>query len=290
MMLDSHIHLWRAQDGYDVWIRRKIAGLDHDFTLDALREAGAAAGMAGAVLVHATEEATETPCLLRLAQDESLIQAVIGWADPTDPAMPHRLDDFMRQSEKFRGLRVMPAFGDTEAMLSPTALANWHELAARGLTLDVLLAPAQLSVVMRLQDKVPGLRMMLNHCGRPLTATGEVEPWATALRAVARESDVCCKLSSLAERAGMDWSLARLQPYLDVVMDAFPPERLAFGSNWPVVNLASSYAGWWGALQAMLAPHAPLPEARAALFGGTAARFYGLPAAAQNASRSSQPI
>jgi L-fuconolactonase len=275
-MRDSHVHLWRAADGYDVWIRRKIAGLDHDFTLDALRAAGAAAGVSGVVLVHATEEAAETPCLLRLAQDEPLIEAVIGWAEPTDPDMPRQLDAFMRLSEKFRGLRVMPAFGDATPLLGPVALANWRELAARGLTLDVLLAPAQLPLVMRLQDQVPGLRMMLNHCGRPLTATGEVEPWATALRAVARESEVCCKLSSLAERAGMDWSLARLQPYLDVVMEAFPAERLAFGSNWPVVNLAASYGGWWQALQAMLVPHAPSPEARAAIFGGTAGRFYGL--------------
>ena len=275
-MRDSHVHLWRAADGYDVWIRRKIAGLDHDFTIDALRAAGAAAGVSGVVLVHATEEAAETPCLLRLAQGEPLIEAVIGWADPTDPGMPRQLDAFMRLSEKFRGLRVMPAFGDVAPLLGPVALANWRELAARGLTLDLLLAPAQLPLVMRLQDQVPGLRMMLNHCGRPLTATGEVEPWATALRAVARESEACCKLSSLAERAGMDWSLARLQPYLDVVMAAFPAERLAFGSNWPVVNLASSYCGWWQALQAMLVPHAPSAEARAAIFGGTAARFYGL--------------
>ncbi len=279
-MRDSHVHLWRASDGYDVWIRRKIAGLDHDFTLDALRAAGAAAGVSGVVLVHATEEAAETPCLLRLAQHETLIQAVIGWADPTDPAMPHQLDAFIALSDKFRGLRVMPAFGDAEPLLGPVALANWRELAARGLTLDLLLAPSQLPLAMRLQDKVPGLRMMLNHCGRPLTATGEVEPWATALRAVARQSDVCCKLSSLAERAGMDWSLARLQPYVDVVMEAFPATRLAFGSNWPVVNLASSYAGWWDALQAMLVPHAPSPEALAAIFGGSAARFYRLPGAA----------
>ena len=174
----------------------------------------------------------------------------------------------------------MPAFGDAATLLGPVALANWRELATCDLTLDLLLAPAQLPLVMRLQDKVPGLRMMLNQCGRPLAATGEVEPWATSLHTVARESDICCRLSSLAERAGADWSLARLQPYLDVVMDIFPPERLAFGSNWPVVNLPFSYAGWWDALQAMLAAHAPSPEARAAIFGGTAARFYGLPGAA----------
>jgi L-fuconolactonase len=71
-----------------------------------------------------------------------------------------------------------------------------------------------------------------------------------------------------------------LQPYVDVVMEAFPAARLAFGSNWPVVNLASSYTGWWDALQAMLVPHAPSPEARAAIFGGTASRFYRLPEAA----------
>ena len=198
MTLDSHVHFWRAADGYSVWIRHKIAGLDPDFTLDALREAGAAAGVAGVVLVHATEEAAVTPCLLRLAQSKPLIRAVIGWADPTDPSMPRQLDGFMALSHKFRGLRVMPAFVDAAPLLGAVALANWRELASRGLTLDLLLAPSQLPLTMQLQDRVPGLRFMLNHCGRPLTTTGEVEPWATALRAVARETNISCKLSSLA--------------------------------------------------------------------------------------------
>ena len=229
------------------------------------------------VLVHATEEAAVTPCLLRLAQSKPLIRAVIGWADPTDPSMPRQLDGFMALSHKFRGLRVMPAFVDAAPLLGAVALANWRELASRGLTLDLLLAPSQLPLTMQLQDRVPGLRFMLNHCGRPLTTTGEVEPWATALRAVARETNISCKLSSLAECAGMDWSLARPQPFLDVVMDAFKPKRLAFGTNWPVVNLASFYAGWWAALQTMMASYTPSPEARATIFGGTAASFYGPP-------------
>jgi L-fuconolactonase len=277
MTIDSHIHLWRAGDGYEVWIRRKIAGIDQDFTLDDYRRVSAIAGVTAAVLVHATEDPAETPHLLRLARDEPLVAAVIGWADLADPSMPHRLDAFQAISEKFRGLRVMPAFGAADALLHPVAVGNLRELARRGLVLDLLAAPAQLPLVPRLKDAVPDLPVILNHCGRPLTATGEVEPWAGALRAVARQTDVACKLSSLAERAGMDWDLARLQPYLDVVLQAFGPRRLAFGSNWPVVNIAASYAGWWQALEAMLARHALAEADRAAIFGGTARRFYGLP-------------
>ena len=103
---------------------------------------------------------------------------------------------------------------------------------------------------------------------------------------MARETDACCKLSSLAERAGMDWTIARLQPFVDVVLEAFGPRRLAFGSNWPVVNIAASYASWWDALHTMLARHGLPDTDRAAIFGGTAARFYRLPSEA--ASRASQ--
>ena len=276
MTVDSHIHLWREADGYEVWIRRKIAGIDRDFTPDDLRRAAAGTALSAAVLVHATEDPAETPRLLRLAGAEPLIAAVIGWADLADPELPRRLEGWMAASAKFRGLRAMPAFGEADRLLQPTALANLRELARRGLVLDLLAAPAQLPLLPRMKQAAPDLPVMLNHCGRPLTATGDTAGWDEALREVARGTDACCKLSSLAERAGMDWTVARLQPYLDVVLDAFGPRRLAFGSNWPVVNIAASYAGWRDALQAMLAAHRLSDADRAAVFGGTAARFYRL--------------
>jgi len=275
-MIDSHVHLWTANPGYDVWIRRKIAGIDRDFTVADLRAASAVAPLQSAILVHATENPAETPHLLALAAQNPLIAAVVGWADVTSPALPATLDTFM-QSSKFRGLRVMPAFGAEPAWLVQSAvLDGFGELARRGLCLDLLTTPAQLPYVLRIKERVPDLRIILNHCGRPLTATGMLEPWATALRAIAWSTDVVCKLSSLAERAGMDWRPATLAPYLDVVLEAFGPQRLAFGSNWPVVNIAASYAGWWKALHVMLAPHALTADDSAALFQGTATAFYRL--------------
>lgn len=276
MTVDSHVHLWAEGSGYEVWIRRKIAGIDRDFTAADLHAASRCAGVTAAVLVHATEDDAETPYLLDLASREGLIGAVVGWADVTGPDLGQRLDGFMR-SPKFRGLRVMPAFGsEPDWLLRTDVIQGLREVARRDLTLDLLVTPAQLPQVLRLKRAVPDLRVMLNHCGRPLTATGQLEPWATALRAVAWSTDACCKLSSLAERAGMDWRVASLAPYLDVVLDAFGPDRLAFGSNWPVVNIAASYAGWWSVLQEMLWPYDLSEAARAAIFAGNAARFYRL--------------
>ena len=173
MTIDAHIHLWREGDGYEVWIRRKIAGIDRDFTPDDLRRAAAVADLSAAVLVHATEDPAETPYLLRLAESEPLIAAVVGWADLSDPDLPRRLDGHMAASAKFRGVRAMPAFGEADRLLSPAALANLGELARRSLVLDLLAAPAQLPVVPKLKQAVPDLPIMLNHCGRPLTATGD---------------------------------------------------------------------------------------------------------------------
>ncbi|MBK1657376.1 amidohydrolase family protein [Paracraurococcus ruber] len=275
MLIDSHIHLWRAGEGPEPWIRRKLAGLDRDRTLADYRRASEGLAVDGVVLVHATEDPAETPWLLRLAEAETQVAAVIGWADLADPDTPRRLDGWMALSPKFRGLRAMPAFGEGAA-LAPAARDTLRAMARRGLVLDLLAAPAQLPLVLRLKDAVPDLSVMLNHCGRPLTATGDPGAWADALRAVARATDVHCKLSSLAERAGMDWTVARLQPFLDVVLESFGPHRLAFGSNWPVVDIAASWAGWWAALEAMLRPHALDAAARAAILGGTAAGFYGI--------------
>jgi L-fuconolactonase len=276
MIIDSHVHLWADAWGYDVWIRRKIAGIDRDFTPSDLREVSRAAGATGAIVVHATENPAETDSLLDLAARDPFLVGVIGWADVTAPDLGRRLDAWQRQL-KFRGLRVMPAFSaGTDWLGAADVRRGFAELARRGLALDLLVSPAQLEGVPSLKEALPELRIMLNHCGRPLTATGELEPWAGRMRRIAATTDACCKLSSLAERAGMDWRWETLAPYADVVLEAFGPDRLAFGSNWPVVNIAASYAGWWAAIDQILARHTLAPAERDAIFGGTATRFYAL--------------
>ncbi len=274
MTIDAHVHIWKGGSGYEVWIRRKIAGIDRDFEIADLKEASAVAGISGVVLVHATEEPVETEFLLELTEREPFVLAVVGWADVTAADLGPRLERYMRHA-KFRGLRVMPAFGaDADWLQHPAVREGLGELARRGLTLDLLVTPAQLPQARRLADNLPDLEIMLNHCGRPLTATGELEPWATALRALAASPNVRCKLSSLAERAGIEWRVETLQPYVAVVLEAFGPERLAFGSNWPVVNIATSYRGWWTALGAILSRLALTPAQRTAIFERTAAEFY----------------
>ncbi|MFI5021570.1 MAG: amidohydrolase family protein [Alphaproteobacteria bacterium] len=276
MTIDAHVHIWKDGSGYEVWLRRKIAGIDRDFGIEDLKEASRSAGLSGVVLVHATENPLETEFLLELAEREPFVRAVVGWAQVAAADLGERLDRYMRYA-KFRGLRVMPAFGAEAEWLARAAVREGlGELARRGLTLDLLASPAQLPHVLRLANALPELKIMLNHCGRPLTATGALEPWATALKALAAASDVRCKLSSLAERAGMDWRTDTLAPYADVVLEAFGPARLAFGSNWPVVNIAASYRGWWEALAQILARHALTPAEHAAIFEGTAASFYRL--------------
>ena len=274
MTIDAHVHLWKEGSGYEVWIRRKIAGIDRDFEIADLKEASAVAGVSGVVLVHATEEPVETEFLLALAEQEPFVLAVVGWADVASADLGARLERYMRHA-KFRGLRVMPAFRtDADWLERPAVRAGLGELMRHGLTLDLLAAPAQLPQALRLADSLPDLKIMLNHCGRPLTATGELEPWATALRALAASPNVRCKLSSLAERAGIEWRAETLEPYVAVVLEAFGPERLAFGSNWPVVNIAASYRGWWTALSEILSRQALTPAQRTAIFERTAANFY----------------
>jgi L-fuconolactonase len=148
-------------------------------------------------------------------------------------------------------------------------------VADAGLAYDLLTLPHQLPAAIRTAAALPDLRFVVDHLSKPPIASGELEPWAARMRELARHENVSCKLSGMVtEATWATWQVADLRPYADVVLEAFGPARLMFGSDWPVCTLAATYGEVHAVADALTCQ---LSDAeRAAIFGGTARRVYRL--------------
>ena len=275
-ILDSHIHLWRRADGDPVWVATKIGGLARDFTVDDWRGHADASGVRGAILVQAAHSIAETERWLARAQAEPRLAGVVGWADLHADSLA---DDVARLKAhpKLVGIRPLPpgTFG-ADWLGDARTRRGLATLSAAGITVDVLVKWTALTSARDLLAGLPDLKVVLNHCGRPDTMTGLLEPWAGDLRAFALATTATVKLSGLIERAGIEWTPETLRPYVETVIDAFGPSRVMFATNWPVLEIGGTYEGWVGALRAILADIGLSQAEQAEILAGTACRAYGI--------------
>ncbi|HET9147065.1 MAG TPA: amidohydrolase family protein [Acetobacteraceae bacterium] len=270
--IDAHLHIWRVGRGDYGWIEPG-SPLDRDFTLDEAR--AEAQGIGGIVLVQAAPSEPETEFLLAEARASAgLVRGVVGWTDLAAGDAPARIAA-LAADPLLRGLRPMlQDLPEPEWILRPGLRPALEAMRRHGLVLDLLVKPHQLGAVLRLAAAHPDLPMVLDHCGKPDIRGGQWRGWAEDIAAIARETRIACKLSGLAAEAGKGWRADDLRRHADHVLACFGPERVIWGSDWPVLTLTGSYRSW---LDAALALTEALPEAgRAAIFGGNAASFYGL--------------
>ncbi|MGW8265969.1 MAG: amidohydrolase family protein [Longimicrobiales bacterium] len=274
MRIDAHQHFWRFDPARDVWITDEMSTLRRDFLPEAMEALLAATGMDGTVAVQADQSEDETHFLLELAHDHPTILGVVGWVDLLAPDLPERLAHFTR-FERFRGVRHIAQAEPDGFLEREEVVRGIGMLRDFGLTYDLLVYPRQLPAALTLVDKLPEQRFVVDHLAKPPIARGVMEPWADRMRELASHPNVWCKVSGLVTEA--DWAQWRnedFRPYLDVVFDAFGPQRLMFGSDWPVCLLAAEYPAVVALVEAYARQLSP-PE-QEALFGGNAARFYGL--------------
>jgi L-fuconolactonase len=276
MRVDAHQHFWQYDPLAHAWMSEQMAPLRRDFLPDELRPQVAAAGFDGTVAVQARQSLEETRWLLKLADRHDFIRGVVGWVDLRSSGLRRQIEEFAGHA-KFIGVRhVVHDEPDERFMLRPEFRRGIGLLAEFGLTYDLLLFPRHLPVALELVAEFPAQPFVLDHLGKPAIRDGRSSPWEDDVRALAGFSNVYCKLSGLVTEA--DWAIWRPEDfsrYLDVVFDAFGPERLMIGSDWPVCTLAGDYAG---VMRIVEDRAAGLPlAARAAILGGNCARFYGLP-------------
>jgi L-fuconolactonase len=275
--VDAHHHVWRLARGDYGWLQPTpaLAAIYRDFDLDELRPQLAAADIGATVLVQAAPSVAETHYLLEVAkQSAGLVLGVVGWVDLGARDAVQTLSE----------LAADPLLKSVRPMLHDLADAEWilrHEvqpalaaLPALGLRFDALVRPRELAALRELLLAHPDVPVIVDHCAKPDIAGGGWQPWATDIAAIAAQSTAHCKLSGLVTEAGAGWTVDTLRRYVDHVIECFGVERVIWGSDWPVLTLAASYAEWHAASDFLL--DALSVEERAAVRGENARRFYGL--------------
>jgi L-fuconolactonase len=276
-LVDAHHHLWDLTVRDQDWITGpELAPLRRNFDVQDYEHA--AAGVTASVLVQTVTVAAETPEFLAIAQDSSLIAGVVGWTDLTAPDIADALASLKAEpgGSFLVGIRhQVQGEADPDWLVRPDVLRGLAAIADAGLAYDLVILPHQLPAARAAAQAVPELTFVLDHLGKPPVATGELEPWAEAVRALAEAPNTSCKLSGLVTEANWDsWTPHDLRPYADTVLDAFGPYRVMFGSDWPVCNLAATYQEVLDTARTLTAELTP--SEHDAVFSGTAVRTYGL--------------
>ncbi|HKW17027.1 MAG TPA: amidohydrolase family protein [Terriglobales bacterium] len=243
MRIDSHQHFWRYSPHEYGWIDDSMQSLRRDFLPEDLRPELKQAGFDGAIAVQAQHMLEETRWLLQLAAGVPEIAGVIGWVDLRAEDVRSHLSEFA-VDPKFLGVRhVVQAEPDDRFLLRPEFLRGVSALEEFGLTYDILIYTKHLPVAAEFVARFPRQRFVLDHMAKPPIKAQQLQPWESGIRALAQFDNVLCKVSGLVTEADWKaWKPEHIVPYLDVAFDAFGPERLMIGSDWPVCTVAGSYS------------------------------------------------
>ena len=275
MRIDAHQHFWNYDAAEYPWIGESMKHLRRDFLPPDLARAQAKVGLDGSIAVQARQSLEESRWLLGLADESAIIRGVVGWVDLQSATVGRDLAGLARHP-RFVGVRhVVQDEPEDGFMLRPNFLRGLGELSHFNLAYDLLIFPKQLPAAIQVARKFPGQRFVLDHIAKPFIKDGTLSPWDQHLRELALSPNVWCKISGLVTEANWGrWKPADFHPYLDVVLEAFGEDRLMFGSDWPVCLASGSYEN---VLALARDYFQKLPEAaREKIFGGNAAKFYGL--------------
>ena len=271
--IDSHQHFWNYSEKEYPWIPEG-SPLHRTWLPADLETIQRPVGLSGSIAVQARQCTEENEWLLKLADKHQSVLGVVGWVDLRSSRVDEQLEKFAGHP-KFVGVRhVAQDEPDERFLVGKDFMRGIARLKQFDLCYDILIFPKQLRAAIELVQSFPEQRFVLDHCAKPLIASGISEPWATQIRELAAAPNVFCKVSGIVTEADpSNWSSLQLRPYFDTIVEAFGPQRLMWGSDWPVCLLASEYSRWlettrnwtqdWSASE------------KDAFFGGTAEEFYG---------------
>ena len=278
MIVDAHHHVWDPATADYPWLTVDLAAIRRRFTPDDLAPELAATGIEATVLVQTRASREETAEFLALAAATPFIRGVVGWVDLTDPGVAEAIEALRAGpgGDRLVGVRhQVHDEPDPDWLLRDDIVRGIAAVGAAGLTYDLLVRARELPAAAELASRLPGARFVIDHLAKPPIATGELEPWKGGLAAFAELPNVACKMSGLVTEADWSsWTAAHLQPYVDHAIDVFGPDRLMFGSDWPVCLLAATYEE---VVESALTTLGALDVVeQAAVMGGNATRIYGL--------------
>ncbi len=275
MRIDAHQHFWNLKQFPHPWITESLQPLRHNFLPADLRPLLDQHRLDGSVLVQTFGSLEETRWFLSLATQHEFILGVVGWVDLQDPGVGDTLDA-LADHPKLVGIRhVVHDEPDPQWLTRPEVLRGLGELARRKLPYDLLLRPPHLPAAIEVARQFPTLPLVVDQIAKPRIASLGWDDWAEPFAALARFPSVYCKLSGMITEASWSgWKPSDLHRYVDHALQHFGPERLMFGSDWPVCLLAGSYARVVEGLEANLSPLKAQDQDR--IWGGTAQQFYRL--------------
>jgi L-fuconolactonase len=272
-MIDAHQHFWRLERGDYGWLTPALQPLYRDYLPADLVPALQRTGVRSTILVQAAPTVAETRYLLELAHANDFIAGVVGWADFEDAHVADTIHD-LAADDKLVGLRPMiQDIADTTWMLDARLAPAYEAMIDHDLVFDALVLPRHLPALRELIARYPELHVVLDHGAKPPLKSGDLGSWKREITALAAGSAIVCKLSGLVTEAGSA-DPARLRAAVDHLLECFGPERLIWGSDWPVCELVCSYDEWRATCGTLLAS---LSDAqRAFIHSATARKTYGI--------------
>jgi L-fuconolactonase len=277
LKIDSHQHFWIYHPVKDAWISSDMQVIRRDFLPDDVLPLLQENKIAGCIAVQADQSETETDFLLGLANMNSFIKGVVGWVDLSADNIEERLQ-YYSSSKILKGFRhILQAEPDVRFMLNKKFMRGISLLHLYNFTYDVLINTTHLPYAKELVATFPDQRFVIDHIAKPFIKDRHIDEWEQGIRAIAAHQNVYCKVSGMVTEADWsNWTVDDFIPYLDVVFNAFGPNRVMFGSDWPVCNLVGGYKK---ALDAVSSYVSKLKIEEQALFwAGNAIAFYQLEA------------
>ena len=275
MIIDAHHHFWKYNASEFGWIPDDWNHIQRDFVPADLEAEIRTAGVDGVISVQARQTLEETRWLLELAAEHEFIQGVVGWVPLADLRLKDELD-LLAANKKLRGVRhVVQGESDPEFLLCPAFEAGIRALREYGLAYDILIFEHQLEQAIRFVDRHPEQVFIVDHIAKPAIAKGLLNPWSKLLLELGQRENVGCKLSGMVTEADpKNWTPESLAPYFEVALEAFGPQRILYGTDWPVCLAGVSYKNWLTTVQTALMS---LSESeRSAIFADNTKKFYSL--------------
>ena len=247
MRIDSHHHIWDLSIRDQEWITGEaMQPIRRNFVISDLKDAIKSSRIDRTILVQTVTDYAETPELLKIAQSEQLVGAVVGWLTIDAPDAIEHLHRYLDLpgAEYLKGIRdIAQDHPDPNYLAKPETISNVRKLGELGITFDLLTKTPELRAAIELVCACPDVQFVMDHISKPYIAKKEIEPWKNLMSELATFPNVLCKVSGLVTEANWkDWKVKDFKPYVDHVIEIFTPQRLMFGSDWPVANLGGTYA------------------------------------------------
>jgi L-fuconolactonase len=276
-MLDAHHHLWQRSQPFNYeWLKQpNLARINRDYLPDDLWPQLQQHGINGSIVVQTQHDLHENDWALQLAEQYPWIKGVVGWIDLASPDCEQQLLQY-KQQQRFVGVRhVTQDEPDDNFIIRPAILKGLQVLERHAVPFDLLFYAKHLHHAPTVARAVPNLTLVLDHLSKPLIKSGQLAEWSQQLRAAAACPNIVCKLSGLITEADWShWSAADLRPFVEVALESFGPQRLLYGSDWPVCELAGSYEQVFTVARELTAQLSSSEQKL--VFGDNARRVYGI--------------